>query len=137
MILSDNIDGGMHELLNAAVVIGLLRSLASVPLEPRSLFLGLRPVMQNIVRGAFQARISRPGRTPHLAHCDTMGSRFFYGGLAEASANRRPCVSARVRPSISPPLEGRPPGRGLLLGNYNVWGFETASFHGCDIVHIA
>ena len=134
MILSDNIDGCMHELINAAVIFELLRTLASVPLEPRSLFLGLHPAM---VPDVFQARISRPSRTSHLIHCDTMGSRFFYGGLAAASANSRPCVNTRVVPSISPLFEGCPLGRDLLLGNCNVWGFETASFNGCDIVHIA
>jgi len=137
MILSDNIDGCMHELINAAAVIELLRTLASVPLEPRSLFLGLHPAMKNMVPDVFQTHISCPSRTSHLAHCNTMGSRFFYGGLAAASANSRPRVSARVVPPISPLFEGRPLGRDLLLGNCNVWGFETASFNGCDIVHIA
>jgi len=133
MIIADNINDCMHELVNAAAVIELLRSLAGVPLEQRSLFLGLRPVMQNIVRDAFQARISSPGRTSHFARCDTMGSKFFFE-KASVDGSQGTRVSARVGPSISP---GRPLGRDLLLGSCDVWGFETASFSGCDIVHIA
>jgi len=138
-IRADNIDGCMHELVSAIAVVELLRSLASLPLELRSLYLGLHPVMQNMVRDAFQARISRPGGTSYLAHCDTMGSRFFCRSLEQTSVNGSPGsrVSARVGLSLSPLSEGRPLGRDLLLGNCNVWGFETASFSGCDIVHIA
>lgn len=119
-ISADYVNG--YEFMNAVDVIDLLRSLANTPLDVPS-FRNLQPIIQNRVQ---DARTSGPGSmsTWNLAHYDTIG--FDQAGARVGRPTEPP----------PPPLGDRPLGRDSLLGNYNVWGFETASFSGCDVVHV-
>ncbi|KAF5357166.1 hypothetical protein D9756_006852 [Leucocoprinus leucothites] len=139
-IRTEDLQARSSATLTAADVFVLLQSLACAPLELKPTFLGLPPTMQKMIHDAFYARTSGPGRPLHLAHCDATWSRFIHGYLDPVnvglSVNNGYLSSGVGLPTDPLPHRGRPLGRDLLLGHCNIWGFESASLAGYDVVHL-